>query len=146
TRAVLVAALLFLSTVGLGQIQSAQAGSNHAGSAARSDSFSGGALPAELMELRREGHEAMYNLDHATAVAKFEEIRKRARQPPPGDLFLATALWLGHPNKPRRLQTGLYGSGSSFYADAGASKEDTEGDAVDQDVDRAFRERMAQAK
>jgi len=98
------------------------------------------------MELRREGHEAMYNLDSATAVAKFEEIRKRAPHHPAGDLYLATALWLGHLNKTRRLQTGLYGSGSSFYAGASAAKEDAEGDAVDPGLDRAFRERMAQAK
>src|SRR5215813_126263 len=146
TMAALAAALPFLFTVGFGQIQSAQAGRNHVVSATGSDSVSGGALSSELMELRREGHEAMYNLDSATAVAKFEEIRKRAPHHPAGDLYLATALWLGHLNKTRRLQTGLYGSGSSFYADAGASKEDAEGDAVDQDVDRAFRDRMAQAK
>jgi len=144
--AALAAPLLFLFTVGFGQIQSAQAGRNHVVSATGSDPVSGGALSSELMELRREGHEAMYNLDSATAVAKFEEIRKRAPHHPAGDLYLATALWLGHLNKTRRLQTGLYGSGSSFYAGAGASKEDAEGDAVDQDVDRAFRDRMAQAK
>src|SRR5215510_1225404 len=146
TMAALAAPLLFLFTVGFGQIQSTQAGRNHVVSATGSDPAVSGALPAELMELRREGHEAMYNLDSATAVAKFEEIRKRAPHHPAGDLYLATALWLGHLNKTRRLQTGLYGSGSSFYAGAGASKEDAEGDAVDPGLDRAFRERMAQAK
>ena len=135
--AAVAAALLFLSSVSFGQIRSAPVGGDPAVS---------GALPAELMELRREGHEAMYNLDSATAVAKFEEIRKRAPSHPAGDLYLATTLWLGHLNKTRRLQTGLYGSGSSFYAGAGASKEDAEGDAVDPGLDRAFRERMAQAK
>src|SRR5262249_25345113 len=104
------------------------------------------ALPPEIMELRREGHEALYNLDSATAVEKFEEIRRRAPYHPAGDLYLATALWLGHLNKTRRLQSGLYGSGSSFYAGADKAKEGSEGDAVDPNVDRAFRERMAQAK
>src|SRR5215468_3836496 len=146
TMAALAAPLLFLFTVGFGQIQSDQAGRNHVVSATGSDPVSGGALSSELMELRREGHEAMYNLDSATAVAKFEEIRKRAPHHPAGDLYLATALWLGHLNKTRRLQTGLYGSGSSFYAGAGASKEEAEGDAVDAGLDRAFRDRMAQAK
>src|SRR5215471_3407819 len=135
--AAVAAALLFLSSVSFGQIRSAPVGGDPAVS---------GALPAELLELRREGHEAMYNLDSATAVAKFEEIRKRAPHHPAGDLYLATALWLGHLNKTRRLQTGLYGSGSSFYAGAGAAKEESEGDAVDPGLDRAFRERMAQAK
>jgi tetratricopeptide (TPR) repeat protein len=135
--AALATALLFLSTVGSGQTRYAPA---------ESDPTVSGALPSELMELRREGYESMYNLDNATAVAKFEEIRKRAPRHPAGDLYLATALWLGHLNKTRRLQTGLYGSGSSFYAGAGAAKEESEGDAVDAGLDRAFRDRMALAK
>jgi len=135
--AALAASLLLLSTVSFGQIQSATAGSNPVVSAA---------LPSEIMELRREGNEAMYNIDYATAVAKFEEIRTRLPHHPAGDLYLATALWLRHLNKSRRLQTGLYRSGSSFYAGADKAKEETEGDAVDEGVDRAFRDRMAQAK
>ena len=85
------------------------------------------------------------NLDSATA-AKFEEIRRLAPHHPAGDLYLATILWLGHLNKTRRLQSGLYGSGQGFYADVDKAKEGSEGDAVDADVDRAFREKMAQAK
>ncbi|HKQ73944.1 MAG TPA: tetratricopeptide repeat protein [Blastocatellia bacterium] len=146
TMAALVAAHLFLSTVGIGQIQSPRTVGDHVGSAAGSDHVGGGALPADIMKLRREGHEALYNLDNATAVEKFEEIRRRAPHHPAGDLYLATAIWLKHLSKTRRLQTGLYSSGSSFYSGASASKEEAEGDAVDMDVDRAFRERMAQAK
>ena len=146
TMAALVATLLFLSTVGIGQIQSTQAGGSHVGGAAGSDPIGGGALPSDIMKLRREGHEALYNLDHATAVEKFEEIRKRLPHHPAGDIYLATVIWLKHLSKTRRLQTGLYGSGSSFYAGASASKEGAEGDAIDMGVDRAFRERMAQAK
>jgi len=142
TVAALAAALLFLSTAGFGQIQSARP----AGTAAGGDSVGSGALPSEIMKLRREGHEALYNLDNDTAVERFEEIRKRLPHHPAGDLYLATAIWLKHLSKTRRLQTDLYGSGSSFYAGAGASKEEAEGDAVDPNVDRAFRERMAQAK
>ncbi len=104
------------------------------------------ALPAEILELRREGSEAMYNIDYATARAKFEEIRKRLPQHPAGDIYLATVIWLEHLNKSRRLQTGLYHDESSFYAGAENAKEENEGDVVDQAVDRAFRDRMAQAK
>jgi tetratricopeptide (TPR) repeat protein len=111
-----------------------------------SDPVAIAALPSEVMELRREGGEAMFNIDYTTAVAKFEEIRKRLPHHPAGDLYLATALWLRHLNKSRRLQTGLYRSGSSFYAGADKAREETEGDAVDAGVDRAFRDRMAQAK
>ncbi len=135
--AALAASLLFLSMVGFGQTHSAMT---------ESDPVVSAALPSELMGLRREGSEAMYNIDYPTAVAKFEEIRKRLPHHPAGDLYLATALWLKHLNKSRRLQTGLYRDGSSFYAGAGNAKEETEGDAVDAGVDRAFRDRMAQAK
>jgi tetratricopeptide (TPR) repeat protein len=135
--AALAAAHLLLSSVSFGQIQTLNAAPDPVVSAA---------LPAEIMELRREGSEAMYNIDYTTAVAKFEEIRKRLPSHPAGDLYLATALWLKHLNKSRRLQTGLYRSGSNFYAGADKAKEDSEGDAVDANLDRAFRERMAQAK
>jgi len=143
--AVLAAALLFLPATSLGQPQPASSGIGPVAADSGSAAISA-ALPPEVMELRREGHEALYNLDSATAVEKFEEIRRRAPHHPAGDLYLATVLWLGHLNKTRRLQSGLYGSGSSFYADADKAKEGSEGDAVDANVDRAFRERMAQAK
>ncbi|HEY8459940.1 MAG TPA: hypothetical protein VIM99_06135, partial [Blastocatellia bacterium] len=141
-----VAALLFLLATGLGQLQQAPVEINPAAGDGANVIPSSAALPPEIMELRREGHESLYNLDSATALKKFEEIRRRAPYHPAGDLYLATALWLGHLNKTRRLQSGLYSSGSSFYAGADKAKEDAEGDAVDQNVDRAFRERMAQAK
>ena len=144
----LAVAILFLSKAGFGQIQSAQQTAPPAvnSAAVRDPVVSSAALPSDIMKLRREGCEALYNLDPATAVEKFEEIRKRLPHHPAGDLYMATAIWLTHLSKTRRLQTSLYGSGSSFYAGAGSSKEDTEGDAVDINVDRAFRERMAQAK
>src|SRR5262245_1710532 len=139
-----LAALLALSVVGFGQLQPAPAGPAVAdGAKAVAPSA---ALPPEVMRLRREGHEALYNLESATALEKFEEIRRMAPYHPAGDLYLATALWLGHLNKTRRLQSGLYGSGSSFYAGADKAREGSEGDAIDPNVDRAFRERMAQAK
>jgi tetratricopeptide (TPR) repeat protein len=103
-------------------------------------------LPPDVIELRREGSAAMYNIDYATAREKFEEIRKRLPQHPAGDLYLATVIWLEHLNKSRRLQTGLYQNDSSFYAGAEKAKEESEGDAIDPSVDRAFRDRMAQAK
>jgi tetratricopeptide (TPR) repeat protein len=135
--AALAVALPLLSNVSFGQTQPSTDVLNPVVSAA---------LSSEIMELRREGSEAMYNIDYTTAVSKFEEIRKRLPSHPAGDLYLATAQWLKHLNKSRRLQTGLYRSGSNFYAGADKAKEDSEGDAVDVNLDRAFRERMAQAK
>jgi hypothetical protein len=107
---------------------------------------SSAALSPEVIRLRREGNEALYNMDYATARAKFEEIKKRSPHHPAGDLYIATVIWIEHLNKSRRLQTNLYRDESSFYAGADKANEDNEGDAVDQSIDRAFRDRMAQAK
>jgi uncharacterized protein DUF3808 len=104
------------------------------------------ALPPDIIELRREANAATYNIDYAAARVKYEEIRKRLPQHPAGDLYLATVIWLEYLNKTRRLQTGLYKNDSSFYAGAEKAREETEGDAVDPEIDRAFRDRMAQAK
>ena len=106
----------------------------------------GAALPPEVIAVRDEGSRALYNMDYATARAKFEEVRRLLPQHPAGDMLLATTTWLEHLNRTRRLQTSLYRDESSFYAGAEKAKEETEGDAVDPAVDRAFRDRMAQAK
>ncbi len=106
----------------------------------------GAALMPEVIELRRAGNAALYNIDYETARQKFEEIRKLQPQHPAGDIYLATVIWLEHLNKSRRLQTSLYRDESSFYAGADKAREENEGDQVDATVDRAFRDRMAQAK
>jgi len=144
--AALAATFLFLLTTGFGQLQPAPAGIGPVAADNGNAASTSAALSPEIMKLRREGHEALYNLESETAVEKFEEIRRLAPYHPAGDLYLATVLWLGHLNKTRRLQSGLYGSESNFYADADKAKEGSEGDAVDANVDREFRERMAQAK
>lgn len=108
--------------------------------------IAGAALMPEVIELRRAGNAALYNIDYETARQKFEEIRKLQPQHPAGDIYLATVVWLEHLNKSRRLQTSLYRDESSFYAGADKAKEENEGDQVDAAVDRAFRDRMAQAK
>src|SRR5262249_57169875 len=81
------------------------------------------ALPQDAIVLRREGNEALYNMDYSTARAKFEEIKKRIPHHPAGDLYVATVIWLEHLNKSRRLQTSLYKNESSFYAGAEKAKE-----------------------
>lgn len=104
------------------------------------------AAPAEMLELRRAGYEASYNLDYVTARTKFEEIRKRWPQHPAGDLYLANLVWLEYLYKLRRLQTSLY-QNESFYAGVENSSEDSEkGDALDPQVDRTFRMLMNGAK
>ena len=130
--------LLLLPVTAFGQAQAEAAPSAAPASSA--------ALTPEATELRRAGTEAIFNLEYATAKAKFEELKKLMPQHPIGDINMATLIWLEHLNKTRRLQTSLYGGDSSFYAGAEDAKEDNEGDVVDSAVDRAFRDRMAQAK
>jgi tetratricopeptide (TPR) repeat protein len=103
-------------------------------------------LPPELIALRREGNEALFNMDYATARTKAEEMQRRWPQHPAGDLFLATVVWLEHLNRGRRLQTSLYRKDSSFYAGAEKATEETEGDRVDTKLDRTFRHWIGQAK
>ncbi len=103
-------------------------------------------LPPELIALRREGNEALFNMDYATARTKAEEMQRRWPQHPAGDLFLATVVWLEHLNRGRRLQTSLYRKDSSFYAGAEKAAEETEGDRVDPKLDRTFRHWIGQAK
>src|SRR5882672_3519190 len=136
--ALIFCGLMLASASSLGQ--PAQSGINDPQSAISA------ALPQDVIVLRREGNEALYNMDYVTARAKFEEIKKRIPHHPAGDLYVATVIWLEHLNKSRRLQTSLYKDESSFYAGAEKAKEESEGDVVDSAVDRAFRDRMAQAK
>lgn len=130
---------LLVPAATFGQTQSAAIASNGAPAVSS-------ALSAEVVELRRAGNAAIYNLEYDKAREKFDEIKKLIPQHPAGDIYLAMLIWLEHLNKSRRLQTGLYSSNSSFYAGAENAKEDNEGDQVDPTIDRAFRDRMAQAK
>ncbi|HKQ79870.1 MAG TPA: tetratricopeptide repeat protein [Blastocatellia bacterium] len=136
--ALILCALILAPATGWGQGAAAAENTTATATAA--------ALPQDVVELRREGTEALYNMDYAAARTKFEEIKKRIPQHPAGDLYVATVIWLEHLNKSRRLQTSLYKNESSFYAGADKAKEESEGDVVETGVDRAFRDRMAQAK
>ncbi|MGE0883881.1 MAG: tetratricopeptide repeat protein [Blastocatellales bacterium] len=135
----IIATALILSSPALAQTQSAAIASNGAPVVTS-------ALSAEVIELRRAGNAAIYNLEYGKAREKFDEIKKLIPQHPAGDIYQAMLIWLEHLNKSRRLQTGLYSNNSSFYAGAENAKEDNEGDQVDPAIDRAFRDRMAQAK
>jgi len=133
-----IVSALLLPASAHGQAQSAIA--------SNSTSAINSALTPEVVALRREGNAAIYNLEYGKAREKFDEIKKVAPQHPAGDIYLAMLIWLEHLNKSRRLQTGLYSSNSSFYAGAESAREESEGDQVDPAIDRAFRDRMAQAK
>lgn len=69
---------------------------------------------ARLDDLRREGFEALYNLDYEVANRRFKEIARLFPDHPAGPQFLAAALWAQTLNASRRLQASLYSS-DSFY-------------------------------
>src|SRR5262245_22517566 len=142
--ALIFCGLMLASAPGLGE--PSQSAPNPQSAISDPQPATAAALPQDVVELRREGNEALYNMDYGTARTKFEEIKKRVPNHPAGDLYVATVIWLEHLNKSRRLQTSLYKNESSFYAGADKANEDSEGDAVDPAVDRAFRDRMALAR
>ena len=109
--------LTLLPPVVLGQAQTSGTTANTGATVTGAATISA-ALSPEVIELRREGNAALYNIDYAAARTKFEEVRKLQPQHPAGDIYLATTIWLEHLNKSRRLQTGLYSDDSSFYAGA----------------------------
>jgi tetratricopeptide (TPR) repeat protein len=100
------------------------------------------ALPPELIEIRRAGTEALYNLDYSIARSKFNELRDRLPQHPVGDLNLAVTTWMELLYKTRRLQTTLY-TQEGFYAGGTKSKE---GDPIEATADKEFRDYLEQAK
>lgn len=92
---------------------------------------------ASFEDLRKEGFEALYNLDYDGANRRFKEIARLFPDHPAGPQFLAAALWAQTLNGSRRLQASLYSS-DSFYAK-------TE-DKVDQRTVEQFRELTRTAK
>src|SRR5262245_9905815 len=94
--ALIFCGLMLASAPGLGQ--TGQAASNPQSAISDPQSAISAALPQDAVVLRREGNEALYNMDYATARAKFEEIKKRIPLHPAGDLYVATVIWLEHLN------------------------------------------------
>src|SRR6201986_3077310 len=76
-------------------------------------------------ELRKEGFDALYNLDYEGARRHFNEMTRVFPNHPAGYQFLAASLWLRTLNESRRLQASLYNN-EGFYKedknDEGATK------------------------
>ena len=67
-----------------------------------------------LESLRKEGFEALYNLDYEGARRRFDEMARLFPDHPAGPQCLATSLGFRTVNQSRRLQASLYNS-QSFY-------------------------------
>src|ERR1700755_2538502 len=65
-------------------------------------------------ELRKEGFDALYNLDYEGARRHFTEMTREFPNHPAGYQFLAAGLWLRTLNESRRLQASLYNN-QGFY-------------------------------
>ena len=70
---------------------------------------------AQMDALRRDGFEALFNLDYERARKDFREIARLFPDHPAGPQFLATSLWIETLYETRRLQASLYSS-DSFYS------------------------------
>jgi len=81
-------------------------------------------------ELRKDGFDALYNLDYDGARRRFAEMTRLFPDHPAGYQFLAVGLWLKTLNESRRLQTSLYNN-DGFYKE--------KDDRVDAKVSDEFR-------
>ena len=142
--AVLAAATLLLSAIGFGQLQPTPSRIGPPVADGGNAAASGGALPPEIMELRRATKPCTTWIRHRDGEIRRDTQAGAAspgRRPLSGYHPLARASQQDPPVTERTLRLGV-----GFYADVDKAKEGSEGDAVDADVDRAFREKMAQAK
>ena len=63
---------------------------------------------ARLDTLRAEGYEALYNLDYATARARFEKMVELAPDHPAGPQCMASSFWVQQLNQSWELKSTLY--------------------------------------
>ena len=70
---------------------------------------------AQYETLRRDGIEALYNLDYEKARREFSQITQLCPNHPAGYQLLAARVWVKTLYESRRLQTSLYSRSDSFY-------------------------------
>lgn len=75
-------------------------------------------------EMRKEGFDALYNLDYEGARKHFTEMTRVFPDHPAGYQFLAAGLWLRTLNESRRLQASLYNN-EGFYKEDKNDKSET---------------------
>jgi tetratricopeptide (TPR) repeat protein len=90
-------------------------------------------------ELRREGFDALYNLDYEGARRHFNELTRAFPEHPAGYQFLAAALWLRTLNESRRLQASLYNN-EGFYKEDKNEKGETKAAAEFKELTRRTKE------
>ena len=94
---------------------------------------------ARFDALRREGFDALYNLDYEGARRHFTEMTRVFPEHPAGYQFLAAALWLRTLNESRRLQASLYNN-EGFYKEDKNDKGETKVAAEFRELTRRTKE------
>jgi predicted Zn-dependent protease len=90
-------------------------------------------------ELRKEGFDALYNLDYEGARRHFNEMTRVFPDHPAGYQFLAAGLWLRTLNESRRLQASLYNN-EGFYKEDKNDNGDTKAAAEFKELTRKTKE------
>jgi tetratricopeptide (TPR) repeat protein len=90
-------------------------------------------------EMRKEGFDALYNLDYEGARRHFNEMTRVFPDHPAGYQFLAAGLWLRTLNESRRLQASLYNN-EGFYKEDKNDNGDTKAAAEFKELTRKTKE------
>lgn len=90
-------------------------------------------------EMRKEGFDALYNLDYEGARRHFTEMTRVFPDHPAGYQFLAAGLWLRTLNESRRLQASLYNN-EGFYKEDKNDKSETKSAAEFKELTRKTKE------
>lgn len=90
-------------------------------------------------EMRKEGFDALYNLDYEGARKHFTEMTRVFPDHPAGYQFLAAGLWLCTLNESRRLQASLYNN-EGFYKEDKNDKAETKAAAEFRELTRRTKE------
>jgi tetratricopeptide (TPR) repeat protein len=90
-------------------------------------------------EMRKEGFDALFNLDYEGARRHFTEMTRVFPGHPAGYQFLAAGLWLRTLNESRRLQASLYNS-EGFYKEDKNDKGETKAAAEFKELTRRTKE------
>ena len=90
-------------------------------------------------EMRKEGFDALYNLDYEGARRHFTEMTRVFPDHPAGYQFLAAGLWLRTLNESRRLQASLYNN-EGFYKEDKNDKAETKSAAEFKELTRKTKE------
>src|SRR5262245_12151065 len=90
----------------------------------------GSPVPENLESNFRQGFHALYSMDYSQAKKEFEQMTRLEPKHPSGYIYLASAIWLEHLSKLRRLQSQIYNRNNAFFQ--------TSQDAVDPEVEKLF--------